>query len=127
MLNPDSPILSSTAALARTDVADALPLTNGSAARALALMGRPAAAPTPDDSADIAPCDWDDLLHAVKDRLAKIVAEPPLAASLTELQRTASQVRADVLECVAALDQLQRSRSFRLGEAVTSTPTTTHN
>lgn len=74
-------------------------------------MLQPAAAPTPDDSSDIAICDWDDLLRAVKDRLAKIVAEPPLAASVTELQRTASQVRADVLECVAALDQLQRSLS----------------
>ncbi len=61
-----------------------------------------------DASPGIAIGDWDDLLNSVKDRLTRTVSENPcgLAASSDP---GAAQIRDAVLECVAALDQLQET------------------
>ena len=55
--------------------------------------------------ADIETVDWNDLFNAVKDRLRSTVAEPDSLAS------NAHRVRASVLECVQALDQLHATLS----------------
>jgi hypothetical protein len=53
---------------------------------------------------DVAVCDWSDLLGAVKDRLREVVEECPLLS-----------VRANVLDCVLALDQLHATAMHELG------------
>lgn len=54
--------------------------------------------------------DWDDLLSAVKDRLRSIVPTQLATPSIQDID----QIRNAVLECVAALDQLQTSGSGAL-------------
>ena len=62
--------------------------------------------PPPFLPSDFATQDLDDLLSAVKARLSRTVGEP--LATLPEFQANgdARQIQANVLECVAALDQL---------------------
>ena len=56
---------------------------------------------------DVAFGDWDDLFRAVKARLTLIVGEQLAAPTEPQVLETAGRIRASVLECVAALDQLQ--------------------
>jgi diguanylate cyclase len=63
---------------------------------------------------DIRLCDWSDLFAAVKARLRVIVGERVTVRSLLTAPARASQVRAGVLECVAALDQLQATLLLEL-------------
>ena len=69
-------------------------------------------APTPAPG-DIALEDWDDLFRAVQDRLKLTVGvqleDAAAAAPLAPL--SAEHVQANVLECVAALEQLHRTIS----------------
>lgn len=60
----------------------------------------------PDVPADVAAREWDDLLSAVKARLKQTVGEPLVGELASATQDAAGRVRASVLECVAALDQL---------------------
>ncbi|MDE2296955.1 MAG: hypothetical protein KGK18_02205, partial [Burkholderiales bacterium] len=55
---------------------------------------------------DVAFNDWDDLFNAVKSRLTLTVGELS-ALSEPQARGTADRIRASVLECVGALDQLQ--------------------
>jgi hypothetical protein len=55
---------------------------------------------------DIADDDWDDLLMAVKDRLRLTVGERPIRPGEV-LKCPLATIQASVLECVAALGQLQ--------------------
>ena len=58
--------------------------------------------------------DWDDLLSAVKARLRLTVGQPLAGTREPHGHRTAEQVRAAVLDCVAALDQLQATLTHEL-------------
>ena len=60
----------------------------------------------PSSSSDVAFGDWDDLFCAVKSRLTLTVGELS-ALSEPRARGTADRIRASVLECVGALDQLQ--------------------
>lgn len=60
----------------------------------------------PHFSADLSVGDWDMLFDAVKDRIRSIVGEQPLLSYELPAHDIALRVRASVLECVAALDQL---------------------
>ena len=60
----------------------------------------------PNSSADLAVDDWDMLFDAVKDRIRSTVSEQPLVPNDLSAHDTTTRVRACVLECVAALDQL---------------------
>lgn len=74
----------------------------------------PAAIGEPIASFDVAMADWDDLLSAVKARLRQTVGG--LLAPITEQGTDAAwQVRASVLDCVTALDQLHLTLSHELG------------
>jgi diguanylate cyclase len=55
---------------------------------------------------DIRPADWNVLFAAVRTRLAAIVAERFTVRSLLSAPQRAERVRAGVMDCVAALDQL---------------------
>ncbi len=68
----------------------------------------------PSIAADIAIEDWDILMGAVKERLRVSVGERLAAIPETPLQDAADQVRASVLECVEALDQLQTTQRLEL-------------
>ena len=57
-------------------------------------------------SADVALVDWDDLFRAVKARLRLAVDDWIAATTEQQLHATAGHLRATVIECVAALDQL---------------------
>jgi hypothetical protein len=59
---------------------------------------------------DIAIEDWDDLLCAVKARLRRIVGEEFAAMPERPGQDIVGRVRASVLECVEALDQLHTAQ-----------------
>ena len=65
--------------------------------------------------ADVAIGDWDVLLSAVKARLRLTVGELQAATPEPRAQDAASRVRAQVLECVAALDQLHITLTNELG------------
>jgi hypothetical protein len=68
-------------------------------------LPRPA---TPQDlSSDVALADWEDLLNAVKERLRLTVGDWLVSAPEPRVHIRAGWVQASVLECVAALDQLQ--------------------
>ena len=60
----------------------------------------------PDPSSDVAFGDWNDLFSAVKSRLTTSVGELSALAE-PQARGKADQIRASVLECVGALDQLQ--------------------
>lgn len=60
----------------------------------------------PELSADLASGDWDVLFNAVKARIRSTVGDGPLLLCEPPTHDTAARVRARVLECVAALDQL---------------------
>ena len=72
-------------------------------------------APLPSFPSDVAIKDWDELLSAVKTRLKLTAGELPVATPELETHDTSSGVRASVLECVAALDQLQTTLTHELG------------
>ena len=57
-------------------------------------------------SADVALVDWDDLFRAVKARLRLAVDDWIAATTEQQLHATAGHLRATVIECVSALDQL---------------------
>ncbi len=63
---------------------------------------------------DIPICDWDVLFEAVTARLRQTVMDDPVEPCGRQLVGNANSVRASVLECVAALDQLQRSMKHEL-------------
>lgn len=67
---------------------------------------------------DIAIGDWDELLSAVKARLERIVGEPPDTGLEPPLHDAAGGARSSVLECVAALDQLQTTLTHELGRCL---------
>jgi hypothetical protein len=62
-------------------------------------------------SADVAIDDWEDLLNAIKSRL-RLAVDGPLQQ---QFNGAAVHVQASVLECVAALDQLQATLAHALG------------
>ena len=66
--------------------------------------------PQAEPSSDVAIEDWDILLGAVKARLKLTVGEEPGPRVHDEVGR----VRASVLECVAALDQLHTTMTHEL-------------
>ncbi|MDE2092272.1 MAG: GGDEF domain-containing protein [Burkholderiales bacterium] len=66
----------------------------------------PALLPLLELPSDVAINDWDDLFSAVKSRLTLTVGELS-ALSEPQARGTADRIRASVLECVGALDQLQ--------------------
>jgi len=61
-------------------------------------------------TADVAIEDWEDLLNAIKSRL-RLAVDGPLPQ---QFNGTAVHVQASVLECVAALDQLQATLAHAL-------------
>lgn len=63
-------------------------------------------------TADIAMTDWEDLLNAVKYRLRMSVSWPQGAELASQAKRAG--VQSSVLECAAALDQLQRTLAHEL-------------
>lgn len=65
-----------------------------------------APSPLPDPSSDVAFGDWNELFSAVKSRLTLSVGELSALAE-PQARDTADRIRASVLECVGALDQLQ--------------------
>lgn len=68
----------------------------------------------PNLSTDIAMEDWDDLFCAVKARLRLSVGERVAAAPEAPVNDAGDRVRASVLECVEALDQLQATQRHEL-------------
>lgn len=80
-----------------------------------ALNGSAAASPPATASAvsvgedEVAPCDWDALLSAVKARLRSVVAESHVVDTLPSDGIHADHIRTSVLECAAALDQLHET------------------
>ena len=68
----------------------------------------------PARSPDIAPEDWDDLFGAVRQRLRDAVAQAPAPTTGSRPDEPLARVRASVLECVAALDQLHASLRHEL-------------
>ena len=71
-----------------------------------AAVAPPALPPLLELSSDVAFGDWDDLFRADKSRLTLTVGEFS-ALSEPQARGTADRIRASVLECVGALDQLQ--------------------
>lgn len=63
----------------------------------------------PELTSDVAIADWEDLLNAVKERLRLTVGEWLVSAPEPRVHVRAGWVQASVLECVAALDQLQNT------------------
>ncbi|MEO8120697.1 MAG: hypothetical protein ABI606_15430 [Rhodoferax sp.] len=59
---------------------------------------------------DIAIEDWDDLMCAVKTRLRRIADETSAAMPERQGQDLVGRIRASVLECVEALDQLHTAQ-----------------
>lgn len=74
-----------------------------------------ASAPLPHARPDIAIEDWDVLFCAVTARLRLIVAERLVTPTSPGLAIEVNRVRVDVLECVAALDQLHATLTEELG------------
>lgn len=70
-------------------------------------MTLPRPATLPDLSSDVAIADWEDLLNAVKERLRLTVGKWLVTPPEPPVHAKAGWVQASVLECVAALDQLQ--------------------
>jgi len=71
--------------------------------------------PLPDLSSDVAVRDWDALLGAVKERLRLTVGERLGEAAEPQVHATVGRIQASVLECVAALEQLQKTLTHELG------------
>lgn len=69
----------------------------------------------PDLASDVAMGDWEALFGAVKARLRLSVGEPPAATREPPLQGESGRVRARVLECMTALDQLHTTLAHELG------------
>lgn len=65
-------------------------------------------------TADTAITDWEDLLNAVKYRLRLSVSWPPTAGAGPAPHAKPAWVQTSVLECVTALDQLQRALAHEL-------------
>ncbi len=65
-------------------------------------------------ASDVALRDWNDLLTAVKSRLRNTVGEFLSPASDLNAPATAERIRVNVLECVAALDQLHATLDHEL-------------
>ena len=63
----------------------------------------------PDTTLDVAMVDWNDLLDAIKHRLEHAVGGPEDKEGAHRPPQSVAALRASVLECVQALDQLQRS------------------
>ena len=63
--------------------------------------------PMSDQVSDIGIEDWDDLLNAVKERLRLTVGKWQTTTPEPPTHAKSGWVQASVLECVAALDQLQ--------------------
>jgi uncharacterized protein YukE len=74
-----------------------------------AMLTVPAVAPAA-PAADVAIEDWEDLLNAIKSRL-RLTVDGPLQQ---QFNGTAVHVQASVLECVAALEQLQATLAHSL-------------
>ena len=74
----------------------------------------PSHTPPPGATPDIAVEDWADLLCAVKARLQLTVGEQLAALPESQAQDTVDRVRATVLECVEALDQLHLAQTQEL-------------
>ena len=72
--------------------------------RSASIRARPPTQPCP--STDIPLEDWDDLFGAVKARLRQIVGEGLADLPEPHLRGAVARMQANVLECVAALDQL---------------------
>lgn len=68
-----------------------------------------------DPSSDVMIDDWDDLFSAVQARLRSTVAELPAALPEAGGPSSGDRLRASVLECVAALDQLRSTATHELG------------
>lgn len=75
---------------------------------AVFLVPAPTRVPVLDTGSGIAIGDWDDLLNSVKARLTRTVSEIPCGLAASSDPGVA-QIRDAVLECVAALDQLQET------------------
>ena len=79
------------------------------------MLGVPLArAPLPQLSCDVAIRDLDDLLVAVKAKLRQTIGELPVNALDSQDHDAAARVGANVLECVAALDQLHTTLMHEL-------------
>ena len=77
-----------------------------------ALSAPPASLPTaaaPDAALEIPTTDWDDLFHAVLDRLSHAGRHTSMPLPGSAPNAVTSDIRATVLECVAALEQLHAS------------------
>lgn len=74
----------------------------------------PSHTPLPDLTPHIAVEDWDDLLCAITARLRMTVGEPLAERPESQEPDTVSRVRACVLECVEALDQLHTAQKQEL-------------
>lgn len=68
----------------------------------------------PELTSDVAMADWEDLLNAVKERLRLTVGDWLVSAPEPRVHVRAGWVQASVLECVAALDQLQNTLANEL-------------
>ena len=100
-----SPVHAEAGAAAIKSAFNRAPTGGNGAERGVTSMPRPGAAPR-SGSIDVAMDDWDDLFRAVKVRLRQTVAERAGKAGAPEMIETLSRIRAGVLECVEALDQL---------------------
>ena len=77
------------------------------------LPGKAPSAPVRGPVADVAIDDWQDLLNAIKARLRQTVGGP--AAPRPMDAATFLQIQAGVLDCAAALEQLQTTLAHELG------------
>lgn len=68
----------------------------------------------PEPISDVAIADWEDLLDAVKERLRLTVGKWLVSAPEPRVHARAGWVQSSVLECVAALDQLQNTLANEL-------------
>jgi hypothetical protein len=64
---------------------------------------------------DLAIADWDMLFSAVKARLRGAVQTSTPSACPAEIERAHERLRADVIECVLALDQLHATLVHEIG------------
>jgi diguanylate cyclase (GGDEF)-like protein len=85
---------------------------DGSALEPTAPVAPPADVASP---ADVSTADWQGLLDAVKARLQLTIGARADTAAPPSMQDLPARVRAGVLECVAALDQLQGTLAHELG------------
>ena len=91
------------------------PPGHGLPARVLfAAADQSAHAPPPCAPGDVSMADWHDLLNAVKARLLLTASEDFVESRGQRLERTLEMVQTEMIDCVAALDQLHTTLSNEL-------------